>query len=283
MDIRKTSMKNAIEYYKQNESATIIDCVRKFDVDRGTLSSHLKKLGLNTRRNKYKFNEDFFEVIDTEEKAYWLGFVLADGSIDDKKKQISIGLAHADEEHLYKFKKALQAENPINFYHAKNNVTEKSYPTNDLALSSRKMINDLNKHYIFSNKTKNEIPIQLEDHLMKHYIRGFYDGDGWISSYKRRPQDRCKNLKWELGIGSGYEIVQFISNHFYDTLKVTYKEATAYSSIYRIRYSNQNDINKILEYLYSDATIYLNRKYQKALEFNAVLGQKSLDTTEDLE
>lgn len=275
MNIRKESMKKAIEYYKENQSITIADCARKFNVDRGTLGTHIKKLDLTTNRNKHKFNENFFEVIDTEEKAYWLGFILADGSIDDIRNRISIGLAHEDEQHLYKFKQSLQAENPIYFYYAKNNVTQKSYPTNDFVISSKKMIDDLKNHNIFSNKTKNEIPIVLENNLMRHYIRGFYDGDGWISSYNRRPQDRCKNLKWELGIGSGYDIVQFIADHFYENLDVTYKEAKAFSSVYRVRYSNQSDINKILDYLYKDATIYLDRKYQKALEFNAVLGQKS--------
>ena len=273
MKIRKKKMEDAIIYYCNNETILLGECAKKFNVDRGTLSIHLKEMNIETNRkinkngeNYSNFNENFFEVIDTEEKAYWLGFLLADGSINSNRNQISIALSSIDRDHIIKFQKSINSRHNICDYLANNNVTNKKYPTSDLVLHSKKMKDDLFNLHIHDNKTKKEKPCEIPKNLIRHYIRGFFDGDGWISSYDRRIQDRCKNKKWELGFGSSFEMIDYISKHLSNTLNIAYKEPKK-NCIYRIRYSSNSDIAKIIKYLYKDSTIYLNRKQNKVLEF----------------
>ena len=52
---------------------------------------------------KYYRNSNIFEKIDTEEKAYWLGFLYADGYVDPERGEIILGLAEKDKEHINKF------------------------------------------------------------------------------------------------------------------------------------------------------------------------------------
>lgn len=264
--IRKESMKQAIKYFIENEDATVKECSELFKVDRGTLRNNLKTMGVETNRRTRKCNESYFEIIDTEEKAYWLGFLLADGSIDDTKNKISIGISSIDRNHLTRFIGCIEGTHKICDYMANNNVTNKKYATSDLSITSIKMKNDLAKYNIIPNKSKEEKPCMLNENLIRHYIRGFFDGDGWITSYDRRAQDRCKNQKWEIGFGSSYFMVDYISRHLADVLNINYKEPKL-NCIYRIRYSSNKDIAKIIDYLYNNASIYLDRKHEKAESF----------------
>lgn len=116
--------KDIIPLYNQGVSLTKI--AKLFNTSRDTLSSRLKKMGIEVIniQNSTKFNENIFDVIDTEEKAYWLGFLYADGYIEtpnDNKKSYSMELALklSDVEHLIKFNDFMQ--------HNKNNVKVDSY------------------------------------------------------------------------------------------------------------------------------------------------------------
>lgn len=280
MQIRKKSMENAITHFVLNENIKISECAKKFNVDVGTLKSHLKQMNIDTNRYKYSFNENYFETIDTEEKAYWLGFILADGSISIKKNQLSIGLAEIDSKHLEKFKSDIDSNNPLHYYNANNNVTNKKYPTVELDLVSKKLLYDLEKLNIVPNKSKNEQPTYLRDDLIKHYIRGFFDGDGWITSSKRRLRNGNygNTLKWEFGFGSSFDMTNYISEHFNEKLNIEYKEPKL-NCIFKLRYSNKNDIAKIIDYLYEDAHIYLNRKYEKIKDYCRL--ESKLQKTQD--
>ena len=72
-----------------------------------TLSKKLKERGVEiiNRQNTTKFNENVFDVIDSEEKAYWLGFIFADGYISSRDYGFEISLSIIDVEHLIKFNK----------------------------------------------------------------------------------------------------------------------------------------------------------------------------------
>ena len=76
--------------------------------------------------NKYYYNKDFFNKIDTEEKAYWLGFLYADGCIVTRSKckkvtpmSLELVLSSIDINHLYKFLNSLESNIEI-----KNKIVE---------------------------------------------------------------------------------------------------------------------------------------------------------------
>src|SRR5690606_11965662 len=120
-------------------------------------------------KRKYNVNDDFFDLIDTEEKAYWLGFLSADGCIT-RGNILKVRLAKYDENHLSKFLKSLKSDNKI--YRDKNSV--------EIQISSQKLCDDLTRIGITRNKSLTIKPINLPTEIYRHYWRGIFDGDGSI-------------------------------------------------------------------------------------------------------
>lgn len=303
----KKNMEKAIKYYKNNKMASLSQTAKKFNVCRVTLKDRLIKLNISihpfvehlckdgnyyesyTRDNKINsklndtFDEHFFDVINTEEKAYWLGFILADGSIRHNSSNLMIGLAIRDYDHLHRFKKAIKSNSCIKEY--KTSVlknTQKSYDACSISITSKIMVDALNSHNIFERKTMNEKPdYSIPDQLVCHYIRGFIDGDGWISLYNRSANEDTEGVRVEVGVGSSYEMISYIAsklNYFLDinTLKIS----NMYSDFYTTETTNITDAIKILQFLYANAKIYLPRKYERALEV-CRLHSMSLENVDD--
>ena len=150
----------------------------------------LDKVGMVRRspgfyQRKYFFNEDFFEIIDTEQKAYWLGFIAADGLVtDSKRKRLIIRLGRKDRKHLVRFLSDLEATNPV-----KDRVNNFGHPFSYISLCSRKIFNDLVDKGIMPRKTfKLEAPTKVPDDLIYHWIRGYFDGDGTVFTPTRSPK-----------------------------------------------------------------------------------------------
>ena len=86
-----------------------------------SIQNRARRLGLK-QEDKYTYNKDFFEVIDTEEKAYWLGFIFADGYVNQSKNELGgcinnelgIELSVKDIDHLKKFNKSLNGNVQVN-------------------------------------------------------------------------------------------------------------------------------------------------------------------------
>lgn len=126
---------------------------------------------------KYSYNENYFKNIDTEEKAYWLGFIAADGSIG-KTCGLEISLSYKDIDHLYKFANNIGAE--IDMVSTR---MVKQYKVCRIFINNKKIINDLSKYGIIQNKGYNlDFPDFLNDDMLKYYLRGYFDGDGSIST-----------------------------------------------------------------------------------------------------
>lgn len=82
-------LKKAIDEYLSLEQPSLTKIGAKYNLDRHVVSRRLKELGYKVinHQNKVKFNNTVFDSIDTEEKAYWLGFIFADGYIGFQKKE----------------------------------------------------------------------------------------------------------------------------------------------------------------------------------------------------
>lgn len=176
--------------YKQGKNLNEIS--QETSINRSTVYKILKDLKVtmrpqhqvghskNTTKNrKYHFNLDFFETIDTEEKAYWLGFLYADGYVSHTG-YIRIALQEQDLEHIKKFRTAIEA----NEVTIKHNQKTKSY---SIDCCSIKMARDLAKKGCFQNKSLTlTFPIEdiVPNHLIHHFMRGYFDGDGCISGTK---------------------------------------------------------------------------------------------------
>lgn len=208
---------------------------------------------------KYNFAEHYFDNIDCQEKAYWLGFFAADGYNHRDKGCIEFRLHKQDKEILEKFKLCIGANNPVGLYKA-------TYC--NLSLYSKHLCDKLAEYGLGQAKTYTlELPI-LEDSLMQHFIRGYFDGDGCFSVIKRK--DRTENsLTYQFNI-TGMEVpLRTIQSFLIKKANVVdngvkHRKSTVAVTIH---YSGRKVCKRILDYLYNGANIYLQRKYNKYKEY----------------
>lgn len=252
-----------IEDYKNNFSLRAIE--EKYNVSRNTISKYLEKIGVkNTKGNHYRIyfhNEDFFEVIDNEEKAYWLGFMFADGYILDNTKrygQDSFGVCLAIDsmDSLEKFKKSLGATNPITFDNSKGTGQTQCR----LLMRSQKTVDDLiDKGCVKRKSLVLEPPKKVPEFLLHHFIRGFFDGDGSITKNAR------KNGTFAYGVNftSTYEMVKWIQDYF-GKGSIFKDQRTEHTWGYVLGGNLQT--LEFCNIIYKDATIWMDRKYTRYKE-----------------
>jgi len=131
---------------------------------------------------KYTFDFNFFDEIDTEEKAYWLGFIYADGSVALNPHRLRISLVVEGKRHLEKFKDAIGYTGKVlGPYHvsSKNKGGKKTKYT--LECCHTGFVEALMKHGVIPNKTFLVSFPDIPKELRRHFIRGLFDGDGSVS------------------------------------------------------------------------------------------------------
>lgn len=212
---------------------------------------------------KYTVDQSFFNTIDTEEKAYILGFICADGHVCAKHNRIVIALQDSDYELLEKIRTAMGSPHPIHRHiKRKNPYTKANHLIIEqctISINGKELVKPLLEMGLGFKKTytlNREIMKFVPKELWKHFLRGYLDGDGSITWGK------------EYSSGKKY-MVQVCGNR--DFLEHSYQ--VFYNSncaIYKDKYSKQcctwklTDKRKVLEFLnmiYGKASIYLDRKY----------------------
>lgn len=245
----------------------LLQSVRKvgelFGISHETARYKLKKLGALNKPIVYQWNDCYFDI-DSEESFYWAGFIAADGCVkikDKKYKQLSIGLAQKDHEHLCKFKKCISFTGPV---HKINGLVKKS----EVTISSAKMFDDLSRFNIVPRKTLvYEFPEWLVSHPnVNHFMRGYFDGDG--SFYTTLGKNKnTKQLYFSLR-GTKKFLITFrdiLDNHC-ATQKG--KRPRLSNGIYLLEYGGNLVVKSIADFLYSNCEIALDRK------LNVVFGEQ---------
>ena len=223
----------------------------------------LRKHDIKKRSNKensrrFHCNHRFFETIDSEEKAYWLGFFAADGYVT-KRGYVGVTLSSVDKAHLEKLNVALESTYPVNAYRV--NGYRKDTMSARLLLSSKEMKDDLLLHGITENKTLTLQFPDLPEDMIRHFVRGYFDGDGSWSYHKSTNQYQFKVVGTKEILTGILESIGF-QNH------KLYKRRPEHTNTFYISIGGNKQVLSIMEYLYTDATVYLERKYEKYKQLN---------------
>ena len=139
-------------------------------------------LGLTKIR---KFDKYYFYTIDSPEKAYWLGFIYADGWVinnsESSNYEASIELQSGDSYILERFVSAIGGTHEIKFAHKKNEVFGKSFETDTatVRIYSKQIVSDLVRHGVVERKTYSSI-FPVVNKYFKDFLRGYYDGNGCL-------------------------------------------------------------------------------------------------------
>ena len=238
--------------YKQGD--TIEKISQRYHTSQQTVSTILKENNIAIRpayRTIYTLNESYFDIIDADEKAYIIGMLASDGCV--RNNTISISLQECDKDILEKINICLNSNRPL--YYTDNHMKGvKGSNFYTLAITNKHMANTLKSIGIVENKSLTlHFPDVINDELLPHFLRGLWDGDGFIE--KKRFRTGCTGTIFLLN-----EIVDKVSKilniNFY-----MYQEHCNNEVTYTIKISNKNDCMAFLNYIYQDASIYLQRKY----------------------
>ena len=256
-------IKQIIEEYKITpiEQRSLTKLSKKFGIQRQTLARHLKAEGIEVTnyQSSIKVDQYIFDVIDTEEKAYWLGFLFADGNISSSEDKLEINLSATDVDHLEKFRTFLKAANKVRIRknYGKGNEQCRFMVRNKRiwqALYDKGCVP--NKSLILKFPDKN---IFSDESLIRHFIRGYCDGDGSLGLYRVKDTDKkTSNLSFVgtpdflNGIKQFLKIKGFIRNKSCKNHK---------NKAYDLKYFGVG-ARKVARILYEGATIYLDRKYK---------------------
>lgn len=248
-------MKYIISEYKKGKTLSALG--REFGVSYSTIRNLLKRKGIKTEGNKHNFPRDefYFSNIDSKEKAYWLGFLYADGCVHSNSNEISITLK--DRDHLEKFRKAIKSNNKIGeSIDRRFSSLPKIY---HFSIRDKQLKSDLIKWGCVPNKslTLTKIPNIPRD-FVSHFIRGYFDGDGslhWLNGTKNfrisfvGTAPFLKDIQKELGLS--LSLGQHKGNQ---------------SKYFQV--AGRKQVPMILDYIYkdSDENIRLTRKYKNYLD-----------------
>jgi len=208
------------------------------NIDRRVTSKYLKEAGVKfSRNNKANINSNIFNIIDTEEKAYWLGFLYADGYISDNNN-LELSLKLSDEEHIKKFKSFLSFEGKI--YKDSFRVR--------LCVKDKDICSDLIRLGCTPRKSLTLVfPNHINEDLLPYFIRGYFEGDGYIS--------KVSPIRMSL-LGTESFLDSLINK-----LKITTKVRACKSKAFYIEIFGDN-ARILANTIYKNASIFLDRKYQ---------------------
>ncbi len=185
IDYNNVTKRQMVEAYQAGESLEAV--ASRFGCSDSTVSLAVYNMGgrIRTRAesvpNRREFDVSFFDKIDTPEKAYMLGFIAADGCIINNppnERTLQIRVHSRDEELLRKFCSLLGNDN-LNIYHE---YTSRKNPASVLRLGSVNIVESLAKYNITPRKSLTLQPYrEIDKGLIPHYIRGYFDGDGWVT------------------------------------------------------------------------------------------------------
>ena len=226
----------------------------------------------------FNVDDDFFETIDCEEKAYCLGLIYSDGNIISSKKWdsklISLTQSEKDKDILEHFKKLTKSESNICESKVKG---EKYYKIN---IHSKKMFDDLNNLGVVERKSLVlTFPDFLPNELIGHFIRGYFDGDGCIWESKRKKMIVKKdnkpgeyrerivhNVKFTVtGSVSFIKGLQnfLVNNYGFNETKLNFRKAKNENTHCTMEYSGRKNIEKFFNLIYNDSHFFGKRKRDK--------------------
>jgi len=253
------------ERYVNGESSRDISRTME-GVSEEKVVSILKRNGIERRKGspisrRYTCNERFFEVIDTEEKAYWLGFLAADGSVDEKKRSVIFGLHAKDTDTVCAFRNAISATNPVATYGGEKNRHSK------IVIVSEIMVNDLRKHGLIAPLSFGIQWPDLHPDLMRHFLRGYSDGDGTFHSGARLNRPSLAHAFSIVGPRTFMERAEsFMQGRGFGRKILTWMKHTDPRIVY-LTYAGRLQVQRVVHLLYDDATAFLPRKRETAMSF----------------
>ena len=252
-----------IGYLKENyKTKTYKELSQHLNRTKSAIDLKINRLGL--KKEKYTYNHHYFENIDTEDKAYWLGFIYADGCVmeyENNSCELAIKLQARDIGHLKKFNKSINGNNQITTFNRQCNLNGKFYDGCQIRLYSEKIVHDLERHGVYPNKSLVITMPDINDDMFRHFIRGYFDGDGCIYQ-----SGNVKNSYVQCNFSCGSVVfLEQLRSYLYGNNINSYI-CHDHDNVWKLIIGGMKNCDLFLHYIYDDANIYLDRKYLRKEE-----------------
>lgn len=243
-------MYDLVKMYESGMTGTQI--AKQLGIGRDAVYRRLKKTSYTPKSpsraaRRHTLDERYFEHIDTEAKAYWLGFLGADGNVCGNLLQID--LAASDRAHLEKLRVALASSHPV-----VNRQVE--YLQARFAISNKTLVADLAKHGLLPKKSLTLVPWSGPSDLQRHYWRGMVDGDGSLF---------YSSNKWAITLVGSLATCEAFSAWIRSLVpEVSANVHAGHGNCWEVRVNGNRAVPVIIKQLYDRATVFLDRKMERA-------------------
>ena len=194
--------------------------------------------------------------------AYVLGVIASDGCI--QPRQFRIGVSDKDIEWLEKIRNIMESNHPIYFRKSDNIIL--------LCIGSKEMVLDIKKYGIGEAKSNNLFFPEMDDKYIPHFIRGYFDGDGYIGTMN----DGKGNLYIRVSISGTKDFLTVLKRHFNRIFNNKLGSIRYANKCYELSF-NGSCAELFLDWIYNESgCLYLDRKYNK---FITLLDQKETQFT----
>lgn len=241
---------------------------KKLGVSKTTVLDYLRQNNIVRRDNdgslqrKYDLNQEYFNHIDTSSKAYVLGILYADGSLDKGEWKVSISLIEKDLSVLKFIKNELESTRPF-FFNERNKKNSNFQNSYNLSVNSKALWEGCYKWGLTPNKTfTTTFPLNIPSEYYSDFIRGYFDGDGYVSKTGYRiefvgTEDLLNEIATQIHSNTGYTWSYNRKRH-----------PERNNNITTISYWGKNKCKAIAKYLYPNEDIFgMKRKKDKLLSF----------------
>lgn len=258
--------KNIIEQFHNRVSLEVIG--KQYGLSQPVIRKAVLNMGFIPQQRRSDLNESYFDVVDSETKAYWLGYLAADGTVRVREQvdkygnhkthgnSIHLKLSTMDEEHLKKFRDEVCPNSVLKYSTSVVKTKKGNISTSNnvvLNLYSNYLVSQIVDKGVGPRKTFTIGKPNIEGKYIKHYIRGLFDGDGCVSI------EDGKRLNYKITTAS--ENMNTFLSELFESLSINMVRRGINCIIGR-----KEDTMKFYNYIYDDATVWLERKKDKTIK-----------------
>ena len=262
-------IQNIIELYVEKHTS-MAKIGLQYGVSKTVIKRVLTEQQIEIRKDNHTYQADYnkFTKIDSVEKAYWLGFIAADGCvfIRDENASIILNIQEKDIGHLEKLKKFMNGNMPIKT-HVQNEGFSNNTPMCTLTFNSKTMAQDFVRHGVPNKKSLVLQPPLIDEQYYLPYILGYFDGDGSIFE--------LTSGEWGINFEGTKEILEWINNLLKVTTHLEQRNNNGKNNFY-IRCGGYEKPYQIMKKLYDSCSCHLDRKYQKFEKLQLVVSNRNI-------
>lgn len=251
--------------YQEGKTAKEISSLLGFKYHQ-PVYNYFKKMGWErtgkTGKRAYKVDENFFKCINTEEKAYILGFICADGHIE--KDRLNITVSIKDRDILEKIRYAMHSNHPIKEVQRINpykKTNRENLILSELMIGSVELVKPLFNMGLTTNKTytlNGDILKYIPKYLIRDFLRGYFDGDGNVFFGRRY----SSGYKYNVNICGNEDFLLKSFQVYFPSNNKLYKDLYS-RQCYVWKISQKDKVRDFMYYLYYNSSIFLQRKYNE--------------------